>query len=226
MRRGSAAERRPRLVHRRGDREGAALHAVRADDPLRPAARARDRGGARRRRARSASSATSSSTSTCAPIGGSSLTSDAPVPHDRDLDAAGIPVDLRAGAQHDLPLARARLGRGASARTTSSSASTRSTIPAIRTAGPSSSPRSSGSPTWRRAPASKAARFRVHTPLIALGKADIIRRGARARARLRPDPQLLRPGAGRAPVRHAATAACCAPEGFAEAGVPDPLLLG
>ena len=50
----------------------------------------------------------------------------------------------------------------------------------------------------------------VHTPLIALSKADIIRLGAVARPRLRPDAQLLRPASRRPAVRPTATAAGCA----------------
>ena len=61
--------------------------------------------------------------------------------------------------------------------------------------------RSSGSPTLATRAGVEGARFRVHTPLIALTKAEIIRRGARAGPRLRPDAQLLRPGARRAAVR-------------------------
>ena len=134
------------------------------------------------------------------------------------------PVDLRAGAQHHLPVARARLGRSARGVATSSSASTRSITRAIRTAGPSSSARSSRWRRWRRAPASKARRFRVHTPLIALTKAEIIRRGLALGPRLRPDTQLLRSAPDGRPCGRCDSCALRA-KGFAEAGVADPLLL-
>ena len=71
------------------------------------------------------------------------------------------------------------------ARATSSSASTRSIIRAIPTAGPSSSPRSSSWRTSRPRPASRATRFTIHAPLLHMTKADIAREAAAARARRR-----------------------------------------
>ena len=49
-------------------------------------------------------------------------------------------------------------------------------------------------------------------------KAEIIRRGRRARRRLLAHAQLLRPGRRRARLRARATRACCGCKGFAEAG--------
>ena len=66
------------------------------------------RGGA----ALSVSRATSSSTSNLAAFGGSALVGDGEIPKDRELDECRHSVHLRAGPQHDLPVARARLGGG------------------------------------------------------------------------------------------------------------------
>ena len=178
MRARSAPERRPRLLHRRRDREGAGLRALRAD-------RFTTGSGTRARSRRRAPSPRALGVERhlelevdLRPIGGSSLTSDAPVPHDRDLDADRHSVDLRARRATRSSCRSRSAGPRSSARTTSSSASTRSTIRAIPTAGRSSSPRSSA---WRslatRAGVEGGGRFRVHTPLIALSKAEIIRRG-------------------------------------------------
>ena len=52
-----------------------------------------------------------------------------------------------------------------------------------------------------RGRASRAPGFTVHAPLIALTKAEIVRARRRARPRLRPDAQLLRPGRRRTAVR-------------------------
>ena len=45
-----------------------------------------------------------------AAFGGSALVGDGEIPKDRELDAADIPSTYVPGAQHDLPVARARLG--------------------------------------------------------------------------------------------------------------------
>ena len=55
-------------------------------------------------------------------FGGSSLTTDAPVPKDRPIDPTDIPSTYVPGAQHRVPRAGPGMGRGRSARTTSSSA--------------------------------------------------------------------------------------------------------
>ena len=88
------------------------------------------------------------------------------------------PGHLRPGPQHHLPVVRARPGRRCWARRTSSSASTRSTTAAIPTAARSTSRPSSRWPTWPPRRASRARqRSAIHTPLIDLTKAQIIRRG-------------------------------------------------
>ena len=120
----AVSERRARFLHRRGDRQGAsgfALYAL-TDRSTASGTRARSRRRARVARALGVARHLELR-SICARIGGSSLTSD-----DRRCRAIAIsppaehPVDLRAGAQHDLPVARARLGRSARRRATSSSA--------------------------------------------------------------------------------------------------------
>ena len=93
-------------------------------------------------------------------FGGSALTADIDVPKDRPptRDGARHPDHVRPGAQHDLPLLLPRVGGGARRVRTSSSASTRSTTPAIPTAAPSTSRRSSAWPISPRAAAWRARR--------------------------------------------------------------------
>ena len=142
------------------------LRAARADRALRPAARAGARGGPRAWPralgvARHVELDVDLST-----FGGSSLTS----------DAAGAEGPRRSTATRSRPPTCRRAtrcscrwrsaGPRCSAPATSSSASTRSTTPAIPTAGRSSSPRSSELASLATAAGVGGARFRVHTPLI------------------------------------------------------------
>ena len=135
-------------------------------------------------------------TSTCAAFGGSALVDgDIEVPKHDDVDRAHgggrrrrDPDHLRAGPQHDLPAASPSPSPRCVARPTSSSASTRSTTPAIPTAVPSSSPPSRRWPTWPPGPASRGIDLTIHTPLIDLTKAEIIRRGIALGRRLRRRP--------------------------------------
>ena len=92
-------------------------------------------------------------------IGGSSLTSDAAVPRDRDLASPGIPSTYVPARNTMFPVAGARLGRSPR-RATSSSASTRSTTPATPIAVRSSSARSN---RWRRSPPVQASKARDFT---------------------------------------------------------------
>ena len=85
------------------------------------------------------------------------------------------PGHLRAGAQHDLPVVRARLRRG---RRRHRHLHRRQRPRLLRLprlpAGVHRGVRDAW-PTWPPAPASRAPRITIHTPLIALTKAEIIR---------------------------------------------------
>ena len=164
-----------------------------------------------RSRRRSASPGTSSSTSTLSAFGGSSLTSDAPVPKDRRIDATDIPSTYVPGAQHGVPVAGARMGRGARR---ARPRHRRQRAGLFRISGLPSGIRRRLRAAWRRWPrpeGCRARRFRIHAPLQHLTKAEIIRRGIDAWSRLRPHPQLLRSRAETAGHAAAATAAPCAP---------------
>ena len=91
--------------------------AVRADRPLRPAARRRD--SRRRARVAAALGVARHVELDVDLVGVRRVVADwatAPVPKDRAIDEPEIPVDLRARAQHGVPLAGAGVGRGRSAR--------------------------------------------------------------------------------------------------------------
>ena len=108
-------------------------------------------------------------------FGGSSLTTDAPVPKDRRIDAADIPSTY-VPARNTVFLALALGWAECLAPMTWSSASTRSITRDIRTAGPSMSRRSN---SWLpgHCPRRERRTFRIHAPLQHLTKAAIIRRG-------------------------------------------------
>ena len=74
-----------------------------------------------------------------------------------------------------------------------------------------------------RAGVEGTSRFRIHTPLIELTKAEIIRARPRARRRLRPHLVLLRPGRPTARACGRCDACLLRRKGFAEAGVGDPV---
>ncbi len=108
--------------------------------------------------------------------------------HRRPRGAQGHPArtdrlqhsgDLRPRPQHHLPLLRPRAGPRRSGPPTSSSAPTPWTTAATPTAGRSTSRPSSAWRTSRPGPASRARRLRIHTPLISLSKAEIVRLGTR-----------------------------------------------
>ena len=86
------------------------LRAARAHRRLQPAPPDRARGRRAGSPPRSAPSGISCCRSICAAFGGSALTADIDVPKGGVGD--DDPGHLRAGAQHHLPVARARLGRG------------------------------------------------------------------------------------------------------------------
>ena len=160
-------------------------------------------------------------------IGGSSLTSDASVPRDRDLSAAGIPADIpstyvpaRNTIFLSLALAWAEVLE-ASEIVIGVNALDYSGYPDCR-------------PVFIRAFESLATlasragvegeRFRVRTPLINLTKAEIIRRGLALGLDYGLTHSCYDPGPDGAPCGRCDSCALRA-RGFTEAGVPDPLVL-
>jgi 7-cyano-7-deazaguanine synthase len=71
----------------------------------------------------------------------------------------------------------------------------------------------------------EGARFRIHTPLMHLSKAEIIRRGLALGADYGLTHSCYDPGPAGAPCGRCDSCVLRA-RGFREAGVPDPLLLG
>jgi len=158
------------------------------------------------------------------PIGGSALTSDAPVPEDRGPDALGIPstyVPARNAVFLSLALGFAEVC-GASDLVIGVNAVDYSGYPDCR-------------PEFIRAfealanVATRAGvegtRFRVHTPLAQLSKADIIRRGIALGLDYGLTHSCYDPSPEGRPCRRCESCAIRA-RGFAEAGVADPLLKG
>jgi 7-cyano-7-deazaguanine synthase len=157
------------------------------------------------------------------PIGGSSLTSEIDVPHDRDLDATDIPstyVPARNTIFLSLALGWAEV-IGARDLVVGVNALDYSGYPDCR-------------PEFVRAfealanVATRAgvegARFRIHTPLIQLSKADIIRRGVALELDYGLTHSCYDPAPTGLPCGHCDSCVLRA-KGFAEAGVADPLLL-
>jgi 7-cyano-7-deazaguanine synthase len=155
-------------------------------------------------------------------IGGSALTSGAAVPHGRDLAATDIPatyVPARNTIFLSLALAWAET-LGARDLVIGVNALDYSGYPDCR-------------PEFIRAFEQVAARgtragveggsFRVHTPLIALTKADIIRRGLSLGLDYRLTHSCYDPQPDGAPCGTCDSCALRA-RGFTEAGIPDPLL--
>ena len=131
----------------------AGLRVPRAQLPLRPAPRGRARRG--RRRSRRPMGVDRPRRRRHRPAGVRRLGAHrrhrrCPRAATRRRDGRRHPGHLRPGPQHDLPVLRAGLGRGARGAPTSSSASTRSTTAATPTAGPSTSRPSRPWPTWPR----------------------------------------------------------------------------
>jgi 7-cyano-7-deazaguanine synthase len=156
-------------------------------------------------------------------MGGSSLTSDAAVPRDRDLDAPGIPstyVPARNTIFLSLALGWAEVV-GAYDLVIGVNALDYSGYPDCR-------PEFIGAFEHLAALATRAgvegARFRVHTPLIALSKADIIRRGVDLGLDYGLTHSCYDPALDGSPCGRCDSCALRA-KGFREAGVPDPLLL-
>jgi 7-cyano-7-deazaguanine synthase len=155
-------------------------------------------------------------------MGGSSLTSDAAVPRDRDLDAPGIPstyVPARNTIFLSLALGWAEVV-GAYDIVIGVNALDYSGYPDCR-------PEFIGAFEHLAALATRAgvegSRFRVHTPLITLSKAEIIRRGAELGLDYGLTHSCYDPALDGSPCGRCDSCALRA-KGFREAGVPDPLL--
>lgn len=157
------------------------------------------------------------------PIGGSSLTSNVDVPRDRDLDAQDIPstyVPARNTIFLSLALGWAEV-LGAHDIVIGVNAVDYSGYPDCRPEFISAFERLANLATRAGV---EGARFRVHTPLISLSKAEIIRRGLAlgldyglTHSCYDPQPDARPCGACDSCVIRA--------NGFRDAGVPDPLLM-
>ena len=157
-------------------------------------------------------------------IGGSALTSGAEVPHGRDVSATDIPVTY-VPARNTIFLSLALSWAeviGARDLVIGVNALDYSGYPDCRPEFIRAFERVAALGTRAGV---EGARFRIHTPLIALTKADIIRRGVE----LRLDYKLTHSCYD--PLPHGSPCGTCdscvlRARGFSEAGVPDPLLLG
>jgi 7-cyano-7-deazaguanine synthase len=157
-------------------------------------------------------------------IGGSSLTSDAAVPRDRDLQAVGIPstyVPARNTIFLSLALGWAEVV-GAGDIVIGVNALDYSGYPDCRPEFIAAFERLADLATRAGV---EGGRVRVHTPLIALGKADIIRRGLELGLDYRLTHSCYDPSPAGRPCG-ACDSCVLRAKGFREAGVPDPVLLG
>ena len=155
-------------------------------------------------------------------IGGSSLTSNVPVPHDRHLDASDIPstyVPARNTILLSLALGWAEV-LGAHDIVVGVNALDYSGYPDCRPEFISAFERLANLGTRAGV---EGGRYRVRTPLIALGKADIIRRGLELGLDYRLTHSCYDPSADGRPCGRCDSCVLRA-KGFREAGVPDPLL--
>ena len=155
-------------------------------------------------------------------IGGSSLTSNVPVPHDRHLDASDIPstyVPARNTILLSLALGWAEV-LGAHDIVVGVNALDYSGYPDCRPEFISAFERLANLGTRAGV---EGGRYRVRTPLIALGKADIIRCGLELGLDYRLTPSCYDPSADGRPCGRCDSCVLRA-KGFREAGVPDPLL--
>jgi 7-cyano-7-deazaguanine synthase len=157
-------------------------------------------------------------------IGGSSLTSDAPVPKDRDLDAGDIPstyVPARNTILLSLALGWAE-ALGAHDIIIGVNALDYSGYPDCRPEFIAAFERLANLATRDGV---DGARFRVHTPLLTLGKADIITRGLELGLDYGLTHSCYDPTPSGRPCGVCDSCVLRA-KGFREAGVADPLLLG
>jgi 7-cyano-7-deazaguanine synthase len=158
------------------------------------------------------------------PIGGSSLTSDTPVPHERDLDVNIIPstyVPARNTIFLSLALGWAEVV-GAHDIVIGVNALDYSGYPDCRPEFIAAFERLAQLATREGV---EGGRFRVHTPLIALGKADIIRRGLELGLDYGLTHSCYDPGPSGRPCGSCDSCVLRA-RGFKEAGIPDPLAMG
>jgi 7-cyano-7-deazaguanine synthase len=156
-------------------------------------------------------------------IGGSSLTSDADVPRDRDLSATDIPstyVPARNTIFLSLALAWAEAA-GASDIVIGVNALDYSGYPDCR---PAFIRAFETLATLATRAGVEGGRFRVHTPLIDLTKAQIIQRGLALGLDYRLTHSCYDPPPDGRPCGRCDSCALRA-KGFADAGVPDPLLV-
>jgi 7-cyano-7-deazaguanine synthase len=157
------------------------------------------------------------------PIGGSSLTSDIDVPRDRDLDATDIPstyVPARNTIFLSLALGWAEV-IGARDLVVGVNALDYSGYPDCRPEFVRAFEALAGVATRAGV---EGARFRIHTPLIQLSKADIIRRGVELGLDYGLTHSCYDPAPSGLPCRHCDSCVLRA-KGFAAAGVADPLLM-
>jgi 7-cyano-7-deazaguanine synthase len=156
-------------------------------------------------------------------IGGSSLTSDVPVPRDRDLDAVGIPstyVPARNTIFLSLALGWAEV-LGAHDLVIGVNALDYSGYPDCRPEFIAAFEQLANVATRAGV---EGARYRVHTPLLQLSKADIIRRGLELGADYGLTHSCYDSAPDGGPCGRCDSCVLRA-RGFREAGVPDPLLL-
>jgi len=156
-------------------------------------------------------------------IGGSSLTSDAAVPRDRNLQATDIPstyVPARNTIFLSLALGWAEV-LGARDIVLGVNALDYSGYPDCRPEFVAAFERLANLGTRAGV---EGARFRVHTPLISLGKADIIRRGCELGLDYGLTHSCYAPSVEGRPCG-ACDSCVLRARGFREAGVPDPLLM-
>jgi len=156
-------------------------------------------------------------------IGGSSLTSDAAVPRDRNLQTTDIPstyVPARNTIFLSLALGWAEV-LGARDIVLGVNALDYSGYPDCRPEFVAAFERLANLGTRAGV---EGARFRVHTPLISLGKADIIRRGCELGLDYGLTHSCYAPSLEGRPCG-ACDSCVLRARGFREAGIPDPLLL-
>lgn len=155
-------------------------------------------------------------------IGGSSLTSDLPVPEDRDLSATDIPstyVPARNTVFLSLALGWAEV-LGASDLVIGVNALDYSGYPDCR---PEFIAAFETLANLATRAGVEGARFTVHTPLITMSKADIIRRGLELGLDYGLTHSCYNPTPTGRPCQHCDSCLLRA-KGFAEVGIPDPVL--